>query len=210
MNSRSSQPADLLSPSLCPTSLQKSLMSSRKTLRTSQGFWFENVGNKWEMVLKKASRGMRRRIMKKRGFVSCQPTISSWLSPIRQGSKYENFKPSRESDLQFCCYHWPFWLLPKALQSAENFTHDLTHIPQQIHSHPVFIFLGCHLNKTCWVKKTGGKSDAIQVNPPTFYSHKWQNFTKFRSFTTLHSHNPESIHPQTKNSAAPNKKICIL
>lgn len=65
-----------------------------------------------------------------RGFVSCQPTISSWLSPIRQGSKYENFKPSRESEFDFVATIELFVFLPKTLQSAGNFTHDITHIPQ--------------------------------------------------------------------------------
>ena len=92
MNSRSSQPADLLSPSLCPTSLQKSLMSSRKTLRTFQGFWFKHVGNKWEMVLKKRSGRMRRRIMKSRVALSHvnPPSLHGFL----QFGKVRNTKTS--------------------------------------------------------------------------------------------------------------------
>lgn len=162
MNSRSSQPADL-SPSLCPTSLQKSLMSSRKTLRTFQGFWFENVGNKWEMVLKKASRGMRRRIKAQTWLclMSTQITLSS-LSPIRQGSKYENFKASRESDLQFCCYRWTFWFFAKGPTICWKL-HTWPHTHPTTDSFTSCIYLPwVPFKKTCWVKKTSGKSDAFK------------------------------------------------
>lgn len=159
MNSRNCQPADLPSPSLCPTSLQKSLMSSRKTLRTFQGFWFENVGNKWEMVLKKRSGRMRRRIMKKRG--SSQPTISSWLSPIRQGSKYENFKPSRVSGFDS--------LLPLNVLVVAKGPTICRKLLTWHHTHPTTdSFTSCIylpwvlFKKTCWVKKTSGKSDAFK------------------------------------------------
>ena len=55
-----------------------------------------------------------------------------------------------------------FVFLPKALQSAGNFTHDITHSPATDSFTSCIYLPWVPFKKTCWVKKTSGKSDAFK------------------------------------------------
>ena len=159
MNSRSSQPADLPSPSAQPpcrspwchpgrlyaplrSLIRKCLVTNKRwSWRKEAGGW---GGGSWRSVAHLNPPSLRRFLQ----FGKVRNTKTSKLP----GNQIFNFVAT--VDL--------FVFLPKALQSAGNFTHDITHSPATDSFTSCIYLPWVPFKKTCWVKKTSGKSDAFK------------------------------------------------